>query len=55
MSGMPVAAPALSLHDSMPLTSWRKSAVVPTMATESPHAAATAFTASVGLSLASPS
>ena len=43
MSGRPVAAPALSLHEFMPLTSCRNSAVVPTSASESPHAAATAF------------
>src|SRR5438034_1935196 len=54
MSGIPVATPALSLHDSIPLTSWRNSAVVPTIASELPHAAAAALAASVGLSLESP-
>src|SRR3954453_6083845 len=56
MSGMPVAAPALSLHASIALTPFdcRNNAVVPTIATESLHAADTAFAASVGLSFASP-
>src|SRR3954453_16287728 len=56
MSGMPVAAPALSLHASIALTPFdcRNNAVVPTIATESLHAAEAAFAASVGLSFASP-
>ena len=50
---MPVALPALSLHASIAATLFKKSAVVPTIATESPHAATTALFASVGVSLAS--
>ena len=54
ISGRPVTAPALSLQVSMGVMSCRNSAVVPTRATEFPHAAATALVASVGLSLESP-
>ena len=55
MSGRPIDCPALSLQEFMTLTSCRNSAVVPTVAIESPQAVATAFAASVGLSFASPS
>ena len=46
MSGMPTGWPALSLHCSAGFMLSRKSALVPTMASELPHAEVIAFSAS---------
>src|SRR4051812_3909368 len=49
MSGIPVAAPALSLHAAIALASSRKSAEVPSMANEEVHAANVPLTESSGV------